>query len=373
MAGTRRSFGAPRRTSSGRWQARYTGPDGMPHKGARTFLAKDDAVAWLAGERRKIELGVWTPPAATVATTAKLLTVAVYAERWYAETDGRHKPRTRALNDAYLRNVILPDLGDIALTALTVQQVREWFAGLDNFPTRNANSYSLLRTILNQAVDDELIQMNPCRIKRAAVKHRVVEPIALAASEIRDLADAMPEQWQALVLLAGFSGLRWGEISALRRSDVNLVELEVTVNRAVVRTGGEFVIARPKSRAALRTVPLPEGLRSGLIEHLANFAAPGRNGLVFPAQSGDVLNRDTVKDSFGKAAGAIGYPNLRIHDLRHSAATLFAQAGATLADHMALMGHTSSAMSARYTHSTASRTRGLVQSLWETPRSGQTD
>ena len=56
--------------------------------------------------------------------------------------------------------------------------------------------------------------------------------------------------------------------------------------------------------------------------------------------------------------------DLTPHHLRHSAATLFAQAGATLADHMVLMGHTSASMSARYTHSTESRTRGLVEGMW---------
>ena len=134
--------------------------------------------------------------------------------------------------------------------------------------------------------------------------------------------------------------------------------------RAVVRAEGRFITDRPKSTAALRTVPLPDQLRAILTEHVEAFSVPGPTGLVFPAASGDVLNRDTVKESFTEAATAIGHPTLRIHDLRHSAATLFAQAGATLADHMSLMGHTSSAMSARYTHSTATRTRGLVQSIW---------
>lgn len=360
---TRRSFGGLRQLPSGRWQANYTGPDTVLYKHAGTFDAQDDAIAWLAAERRKIDLGTWTPPG-TEPKAQRGLSIRTYCETWHAQTAGRHKPRTRALNLGYLNNVILPELGDVRLTALTVQDVREWFAGLSNYPTRNSNAYSLLRTILNEAVEDNLIDVNPCRVKRAAVKHRVVEPIALDASEIRQLAAVMPRQWKALVLLAGFSGLRWGELSALRRADLNMVDLEVTVNRAVVRTGGVFVVSRPKSKAALRTVPLPEGLRTALVEHLSNYAAPGRDGLIFPAKSGDVLNRDTVKESFAKAATAIGYPKLRIHDLRHSAATLFAQAGATLADHMTLLGHTSSAMSARYTHSTASRTRGLVQALW---------
>ncbi|WP_237720373.1 MULTISPECIES: tyrosine-type recombinase/integrase [Rhodococcus] len=329
-----------------------------------TFAAKLDAEGWLASERRKVDLGTWTPPGERA---DEGLTLAHYAERWFAETKGRHKPRTRDLNRGYLDRVILPELGPVPIDKLTVQMVRAWFAGLDAYPTRNANAYSLLRTILNQALDDELIPANPCRVKRAAVKNRVVEPIALTASEIRAFSDAMGiERWKTLILVAGFSGLRWGELAALRRSDITLTDVEcsVTVSRAAVRRAGEFVIGAPKSKAALRTVPLPTGLRPIIRAHLDTFAQAGRSGLVFPSETGNVPHENTVRPHYKRAAAKIGHPTLRFHDLRHSAATLFAQAGATLADHMTLMGHTSSAMSARYTHSTAARNRSLVEALW---------
>ena len=365
--GDKRSFGSLRRLRSGRWQARYTGPDSAEHKAATTYTAKIDAEGWIAAERRLIERGEWTPPATRSAVAAAGgLTLRTYADKWHDETAGRHKPTTRRLNRWTLDQVILPGLGDRQLTALTTADVRAWYATLDNRPTRNANAYSLLRTILNQAVDDEILTVNPARVKRGAVKHRASEPVTLTADEIRTLADAVPAQWKALVLLAGFSGLRWGELTALRRSDLDLSAdgLAVTVRRAVVRVDGKYVVDRPKSRAALRTVPLPEGLRPALVDHLATYAGPGASGLVFPAKGGGILNNGTVKDPFRLAAAAIGKPGVTPHALRHSAATLFAQVGATLADHMTLMGHTSAAMSARYTHSTESRTRGLVQGLW---------
>lgn len=365
MAG-KRSFGSIRKLKSGRVQARYTGPDGAEHKAPTTYSAKIDAEGWLAQERRLIESGDWTPPAERDATKATGgLTLRVYADRWHAETINRHKPRTRALNRGYLDNVILPGLGDKRLKALKVSDIREWHAGLDNFPTRNANAYSLLRTILNQAVDDEILETNPARIKRAAVKHRKSEPVALSPKEIRDLADAITPRYKAWVLLAGVSGLRFGELTALQRSDIDMSKdgLAVTVKRAVTRVGGEFVTGPPKSRAALRTVPLTEDLRPALTEHLKTYALPGKDGLVFPTSTGNMMFASTFRYSFQRAAEAIGKPDLTPHGLRHTAATLFAQAGATLADHMVLMGHTSAAMSARYTHSTESRTRGLVQGL----------
>lgn len=366
MAG-KSSFGSPRRLPSKRWQARYTGPDGKEHRAPTTYAAKIDAEGWLASERRLIELGTWTPPAERAAAKAvKGLTLRTYANKWHDETVNRHKPRTRVLNRGYLDNVILPGLGDRALKSLTVSDIREWHAGLEDFPTRNANAYSLLRTILNQAVDDEILTANPARVKRAAVKHRKSEPVTLSTDEIRALAEAITPRYKALILLGGFSGLRFGELTALRRSDLDVSKdgLAVTVRRAVVRVDGEFVVGPPKSRAALRTVPLPEGLRPALVEHLATYALPGRDGLLFPTSGGAIVFAATFKYSFARAAEKIDKPTLTPHHLRHSAATLFAQAGATLADHMVLMGHTSAAMSARYTHSTESRTRGLVQGLW---------
>lgn len=365
MVRNRRSWGLNRKLPSGRWQASYVGPDGLRHKAPSTYAAKIDAEGWLGAERRKIDLGAWTPPGQDAVIG---VTLEHYAESWYAETKGRHKPRTRVLNRGYLDRVILPDLGTVEVGKLTVQMVRAWFAGLDVYPTRNANAYSLLRTILNQALDDELIPANPCRVKRAAVKNRVVEPIALTATEIRRLsAEVTIERWRCLILVAGFTGLRWGELAALRQSDFALTddEVSVTVSRAVVRMKGEFTVGTPKSRAAMRTVPMSTGLRPVIVAHIKEFAVPGRDGLVFPSVTGDFPHENTVRPHLRKAAAVIGHPKLRFHDLRHSAATQFAQAGATLADHMTLMGHTSSAMSARYTHSTAARTKALVEGLWE--------
>lgn len=364
----KRGFGGLRKLPSGRWQANYTAPDGLIYRGPRTYAAEDDAIGWLNHERRLIDMDLWTPPTerASAEKIAQSLTLRVYSERWYEQTETRHKPRTRVLNGGYLDKVILPELGDVPIDQLSVTAIRAWFAGLDNYPARNSNAYSLLRTILNQAVDDEVIPSNPCRVKRAAVKHRVVEPVALTADEVRALASKMPDRYRALILLAGFSGLRWGELAALHRSDFVLTDEEctVTVHRAVIRIKGKDIVSRPKSRAALRTVPLPTPLRQPLLDHFATFGGGKRSDLMFPAQSADYLGQGTVRTLLKRAAAEIGYPEMRFHDLRHTAATLFAQANATLADHMALMGHTSSAMSARYTHSTAARNQELVERIW---------
>ncbi|MFB7837880.1 tyrosine-type recombinase/integrase, partial [Streptomyces sp. NPDC056056] len=344
------------------------------HYGPRTWESKDDCMGWLSGERKLIEFDEWTPPAERLkqqqAEAAKqaedVLTVAAYCNKWHDETANRHKPRTRTLNKGYLKNVILPELGEIPLADLKLSRVRTWFAKLDPFPTRNANAYSLLRTIMNHAVDEELIAANPCRIKSAGTKKRKVEPIALSPSEIRHIASLMPERWRLLVLVAGFGGLRWGEVTALRRSDFKLTpdDCAVTVARAVVRIKKEVIIDTPKTDAALRTVSLPPELYQQIKDHIGTYAGAGRDGLVFPNDSGEVVHANTVRKWLKKVAEKASVPKLRFHDFRHSAATLFAQQGATLSEHMAFMGHTSVVMSKRYIHANPARNREMAQRMW---------
>ncbi|MGV5046695.1 tyrosine-type recombinase/integrase [Rhodococcus pyridinivorans] len=371
MAGTtRRGWGMVRRLPSGRYQASYVGPDLARHNAPATFAAKVDAEGWLGQQRRLVDLGVWTPPGAEPNEDGHdKLTVAIYARRWLEEAQGRLKPRTIVLYRGYLENLVLPDLGDVPLAELTAPEVRRWRAGLDPaYPTRNANAYALLRGILAQAVDDELLPVNPARVRGGAVKHRKHEPVALTAAEIRALAAALPKRWAVVALLAGFGGLRIGEIQGLRRRDLTLTDAEVsvTVRRAVVRVAGEWRTDRPKSRASLRTVPLPPGLRPILEAHLREFAEPGREGLVVVAAGGKgVVHRDSIAEPFKRAAASIGHPTLRMHDLRHSALTLWGNAGATLADLMTMAGHTSASMAARYTHSTAARNAALAAKVWE--------
>ncbi|WP_246003093.1 site-specific integrase [Nocardia tenerifensis] len=295
-----------------------------------------------------------------------MLTVRRYCDTWHENTANTHKPRTRTLYRGYLNNVILPELGDLPLDELTSARVKAWFAKLAPFPTRNANAYSLLRTIMNHAVDEELIPANPCRIKSAGTKKRKVEPIALSPSEIRHIASLMPERWRLLVLVAGFGGLRWGEVTALRRSDLKLTpdDCAVTVARAVARIKKEVVIDTPKTEAALRTVSLPPELYQQIKAHIGTYAGAGRDGLVFPNDSGEVVHANTVRKQLKKVAEKVEMPKLRFHDFRHSAATLFAEQGATLSEHMAFMGHTSVVMSKRYIHANPARNREMAQRMW---------
>lgn len=375
MAGkrTRRSFGALRKLPSGRWQAKYTGPNGQWQKAPRTFAAQDDAIGWLNAERRLIDMDVWTPLSERdiAPEPAHVLTLAEYGERWIAH---RHiKESTRHLyRRQFAQHVAASTVGPMALDAVTVDDVRVWWAALRDTPgphgrstgaTRNARVYALLRTILSTAVDDGLIAANPCRIPRAGRAERQHEIKLLAPEDLDALTYAMPERLRALVRVAAWCGLRRGELLELRRRDVEPDGSVVHVRRAVVFLDGVATVGTPKSSAGVRDVTVPPHIRTALCAHLDEYVGKGKDAFVFPATDGGRLDEWTLRYHIETATKKIGRPDFRLHDLRHQGAVLAAQAGATTKELMARLGHSSPDMALRYQHVAAGRDEVIAERL----------
>ena len=100
--------------------------------------------------------------------------------------------------------------------------------------------------------------------------------------QIAVIVENMPDKYRALILIAAWCGLRWGEVSELRRKDIDLRAMAVRVERAVVWRKGQPTVGGPKSRAGVRTVAMPPNLRPALTRHLKEHAMPGEDGLLFP-------------------------------------------------------------------------------------------
>lgn len=246
-----------------------------------------------------------------------------------------------------------------------------------------AHAYSLLRTILNSAIDDELISINPCRIRRAGRSKRVkrIEPATLAELEV--IAANMPEERRLTVLLAAWCTLRFGEITELRRQDVDLKRARVHIRRGVVSIDGERIADSPKTEAGARTISIPPHLLPLVQEHLARFTQPGQMGLLFFGRDGRQIAESTLlgrparrrrikgiwvnESATGlcRAREAAGRPDLRFHDLRHTSAVLAAQAGATLAELMNRLGHTTPAAAMIYQHAARDRDAEIARRLSE--------
>lgn len=357
--GRRRGFGAIRKLPSGRWQASYVGPDTIRHKAPVTFETSEDAEGWLTDRRREIKNEDWTPQ-----TTKRAVTFGDHAERWL--TNRKLKPRTRYHYRRLLDTKILPTFKDVALKHMTADLIDDWHYRMgDSTPTARAHAYGLLRTILGDAVQRRLIDYNPCHIRGAGNSKRVkqIEPATLPELEV--LTKAMPERYQLMILLAAWCGLRFGEITELRRKDVDTTHGVVKVRRAVVRVHGEFVVGTPKSDAGTRDVTIPPHLLPAVKAHLASNITGGRDGLLFPA-AGDPskhLAPATLYRVFYKARETAGRPDLRFHDLRHTGAVLAASTGASLAELMARLGHSTAGAAMRYQHAAQDRDRVIAEAL----------
>jgi integrase len=358
----REPFGRIRKLPSGRYQAGYIGPDLALHHPASTFETLMDARAWLAQERRSIDAGNWVAPAARN-QARKPATLGAFAEAWLA--DRQLKPRTRALYRALLDQKILPTLGDMPLKGITSLTVRQWYATLPaEHPTRRAHAYSLLRTILGSAVTEDLIPANPCHIRGAGASRRVHQIKPATLTELEKIIAEMPDRYRLMVLLACWCALRFGELTELRRGDIDLKNGRVNVQRGVTWVDGRPIVGPPKSAAGIRAVAIPPHLLPVVRQHLNDHAGWGRDGLLFPAPvSGHQLSSGGFHKTWDEARIAAGRPDLRFHDLRHTGAVLAAQSGATLAELMGRLGHSTATMAIRYQHIAADRDQEIARRL----------
>lgn len=356
---TRRSFGHLRKLPSKRWQASYIGPDLQRHIAPITFTTKLDAEAWFAGERRLLERDEWTSPSSRGSIvepdepSAPPLTVRTYVTQvWLDELDLR--PLTRRDYESLLKNHIFPTFADIPLEEISKASVRTWFAGMDKrTPRARSKAYQLLHNIMSSAVDADLIETNPARLpKRVAARPprgRKIRP--LTVDELNTTASAMPPELRLAVTLGCLCALRYGELAELRRRDVDLPGGILRVERAMVRVKGQYLVTAPKTAAGVRDVHIPAPLLKDIRTHLAEHVAADPAALLFPAVSGGHMHSSTFGRHFKAAATAAGRPDATPHILRHTGASLATSAGASTADVMARLGHTTPAMAMVYQHS----------------------
>lgn len=205
-----------------------------------------------------------------------------------------------------------------------------------------AKSYRLLRAVLNTAVnEDRLLPENPCRMRGYDKEETAERPVG-SVSAVIALSELIERRHRALVLFAAFTGLRWGEIVALRALDLDREQGTVRVARKFAELqDGRRVAGPPKSSAGVRTVALPDVLVQAMREHLAEFPAPG-DELIFRGPLGAPLRRNNFHRSvdWSNLVVRAGLPaGFHFHDLRHTGNNLAAASGASTRELMHRMGH----------------------------------
>ena len=352
---TRRRFGHLRRLPSGRWQAKYPGPDGKFHTAPHTFKGKGIAEQWLVDKESEIGKGEWRAPQRGKET------VATWAERWIASKINL-KPKTKADYEMTLRVYVVPRFGDTPISKITRADVQAWVQdltaqGLSVSSVRRA--IGGLNRIFGEAIISGALENNPCqRISLPRQPKSEVEPLTL--EQVRALADAIehPEikpagngarpvgrshfpEYSLLIRFTVFTGLRAGEVAGLKRKAVDLDKGEVRITETLSEVRGHLYTVPPKTYQS-RSVPLPKFLVRELREHLATLD-DDPDGYVFRAPTGTPLRwQGFYNRHFKPAVRQAGLPeSTRFHDLRHTFASILIDQGAHPRTMMERLGHSS--------------------------------
>lgn len=334
------------------YDLRYRGSNGRQYK--RTFQTSKEAKTFEADLRVSQTNGTWIDP------KNSKFTMRAYSTNWL-KSRLNLRIRTVELYQGLLAHQILPYFGDVELGKLSTGSIRNWYATLLNTGLAQstvAKAYRLLRTIYNSAIEDGLVKINPCSIKGAGIAKSPERPIA-SIEEVFLLADAIESKYRLTILLATFGGLRLGEILALKRQSFDLVNLSVNVCCQLQElSDGRYYVEKPKTEAGSRTVMLPKFMEAEINRHLENYVSFGCDSLIFTTGSDTPLRRGVLFRAWKSSRAKVGMEHLHFHDLRHTGNTFAASTGASTAELMARMGHSSSEAALRYQH--ASKERDIV-------------
>lgn len=321
-----------KRTGKPRYLVRYRKPDGTQTM-KRGFTTKRDAETWLhdiEGAKLRGEF---------VAVSAGKVPLRQVAEPWLAAKRPTVKASTfEGIESAWLTH-IAETFGDVPLHRIRTSDVEAWVTVMAGARSASVvrRSHAALAQMLDTAVRDRRIAVNPARgVELPRVQSRAHR--YLSHLEVKRVADHSGK-YAPLVYVLAYGGLRWGEAVALRGADVE--GARVRIDRAVTHTKTGWVVGTPKTHHR-RTLYLP-----GFVTKMLPEAGPGE--LLFPPARGEYLStpgktQRGKKGLWQRALETAGVEYLRIHDLRHTAASLAVQSGAHVKAVQRMLGHRSAAM-----------------------------
>ena len=316
------------------YKVRYRDPDRKER--SRTFLRKADAEDFARSVETDIDRGQYLDPA------KGKVAVAEWADEWFATI--RHlKPKTQEGYEGILRKHILPRLGSRSLAAVRPIDVRRLISEMIDAgysPSRVRQARHLLGMLFNAAVENRAIASSPVTGVKVPREERREMQI-LTADQVSALGEAVPDRYRALVYFLAYAGVRWGEAVALRRGRINMLRSRVEIKEAVSETSAGLHYGPTKTYQS-RSVAIPAFLGDMLAEHLATSLEDDRNALVFTPENGTPLRNNNWRSRVWEPAlEDAGLPKVRIHDLRHTCASLLIAQGAHAKAIQRHLGHSS--------------------------------
>ena len=333
-----------------RWRARYVDENGKEH--AKGFSRKTDAQAWLNKQVSDQVTGTWTDPALSGVTFGTM------TERWIA-TKATRAPKTVAGYRSLLDTIVLPKWRDVPLRDIRYDDLQVWisslsadgsvrFEGKGLSASRVRQTHQLVGAVLKFAVRAKHLPASAAdgvelprlpEIEQRYLTHEQLHRVALASGRLR-----------TLVLVLGLCGLRFGEAAALQVADVDIATRRIRVRRSVTYVRKTGLVEGHTKNHTSRTVPVPLFVARMLETEIADRSA---DDLVFTsARSGGYLTLGQARYTFQKATAAVdGCDSTRLHDLRHTCASLAIRSGANVKVVQRLLGHKSAVLTLdRYGH-----------------------
>ncbi|ALU38462.1 integrase [Kocuria flava] len=329
-----------------RYRVRFRKPD-HSEGSKRGFKTRRDAQAYASALETSKNRGEY------VDASAGRVTVGELGPEW-VERKRVLKPSSFRPLEAAWRNHVEPEWGRRPVASIRTTEVQAWVTRLSTGDERAVpplrpksattvvRAYGVLAGILDDAVKDRRLSVNPARGVSDLPRKRRKPHVYLSHELVHAVADA--SKHPALVLVLAYCGLRWGEAVALRVGDVDMLARRLHVHRNAVELGGRIHEGTPKGHKA-RSVPFPRFLGELLRDQVAG---KGPDDLLFPGPDGAHMRSARVhKDNhswFAAALEAAGAPRITPHDLRHTAAAFAVSAGANVKAVQRMLGHSSAAM-----------------------------
>lgn len=332
---TRRSTGGSVRHHSARklWEARYVAADGR----RRSLYAKTrrEAQERLRAALRDADHGI--------RPISQRLTVSAFLAKWLTGVKATKRARTYESYAETIRLYIAPSIGRVALVKLEPEHVQSMLTRLTGArgkllsPTTQRYVYTVLRIALGRAHKQGLVLRNVCTLLDAPPKVRHEFKPLSRAEMTRLIAGIRGDPLEALIITALGTGLRQGELLALRWDDVDLERGELVVRHTLQR--GTLTLAEPKTERARRVLRLPRRVTSALRDHRGRQTVVPLSGLIFAKADGTPLHSRSVTQRLQRNLRRLGLPHQRFHDLRHAFATVMIESGEDLGVLSRILGH----------------------------------
>jgi integrase len=317
----------------GLWAGQITLPDG-----SRKFkYSKRQNVVkeWLLNARNDLRHGVLP--------SNDRITVSEFMES-YMETVAKNtlRPSTQEMYWLYIRLHINPSLGKIKLKDLGPHHLQRFYSqkieeGLSKRTVQIL--HATIRRILNQAVSWGIIQKNVCKQVKAPRPGKIQYTI-LTREQLNTFLNAVKgHRWELIYILLVFGGFREGEVLGIMAEDCDMVNKVINVRHSVITLKGGLVIAEPKTESSKRAVSLPQVAYSELKKHLEQLVR--KQGLIFTTSTGRPISPRNLIRHFKSVLVSAGLPDIRVHDLRHSHASLLLASGVNPKVVQERLGHAS--------------------------------